>query len=201
MAIVDGKIAAILSPAKVVINRGSNDGVEKGDYFLIYTELGPFADPDTKQNLGTTKQVWGKVEVRTVEARFCIAETETRLRNPFLESGAIAALLGSTVQQIKLPVDESQISTGLEKIEIGFPARLVKAIRESEEEGAEELPPAQPSLLGPASYRRKQGDDTWHFCSNCSTWPTKDFDTQAEKPASGELCNECESKLISHTCQ
>jgi hypothetical protein len=203
MANIDGKIAAILSPAKVVINKGSKDGVEEGDYFLIYSELGPFSDPDTKQNLGSTKQIWGKVGVSIVEKRFCIAETETRLRNPFWESGALAALFGTTREQIRLPVNEGQILKGLEKIEVGFPARLVKAAEYSEEEGdePEELPAVQPSLLGPASYRRKHGADTWHFCSNCSNWPTSDFDTQPAKPSSGEFCNECETKVSSHTCQ
>ena len=150
MPITEGKIAAILSPVKVVINRGSRDGVEEGDYFLIYSELGPFPDPDTKENLGTTKQIWGRVEVSIVEKRFCIAETETKLRNPFFESTAIAALLGTTVQQIKLPVNEGQIWKSLEKIEIGFPARLVKAAKEPEnEDKAQDLLPKQPTLLPP----------------------------------------------------
>jgi hypothetical protein len=148
---IEGKIAAILSPVKVVINRGSTDGVEEGDYFVIYTELGPFSDPDTKQNLGTTKQVWGRVEVTTVEKRFCIAETETRLRNPFLDSGVLAVLLGTTQQQIRLPVNEGQIWKGLEKIEIGFPARLMKPLRQPEE-----LPTAQPSLLPPAPIEENE---------------------------------------------
>jgi len=151
--ITEGKIAAILSAVKVVINRGSKDGVEEGDRFLIYSELGPFSDPDTKQDLGTTKQVWGQVVVSTVELRFCIAETERRLRNPFLDSPGIAALLGTTVQQIKLPVDESQIWSGtLERIEIGFPARLVKQVKK-----ASELPQSQRSLLpAPAGDEKEE---------------------------------------------
>jgi hypothetical protein len=40
MKTTEGKIAAILSPVKVVINKGSTDGVQRGDYFLIYSELG-----------------------------------------------------------------------------------------------------------------------------------------------------------------
>src|SRR5688500_3725172 len=138
---VEGKIAAILSPMKVVINKGSTDGVEQGDYFVIYSELGPFADPDTNQELGTTKQIWGRVQVGIVEKRFCIAETETRMRNP-LESSALLALFGSTREQIKLPVNESQIWKGLEKVEIGFPARLMKPVRQPEEKETHELPSA-----------------------------------------------------------
>jgi hypothetical protein len=208
----EGKIAAILSPAKVVINRGSNDGVEVGDYFYIYSEVGPFSDPDTKQDLGTTKQVWGKVEVSIVENRFCIAETESRYTNPIFNSISLAAMFGTTVQKIKLPVHEGQIWKGLEKIEIGFPARLVKRTPESADEDEqledydeiEELPSAQPSLLGPAtlehtSYRRKKGHDTWHFCSTCSNWPVSDYDSRPEKPSDGLLCNECSNKMAGHS--
>jgi hypothetical protein len=198
MGTVIGKIAAILSPVKVVINKGSEDGVEKGDYFVIYSEIGPFADPDTKQELGSTKQSWGRVKVTIVEKRFCVAETEAQLRNPFVN---VARILGGGMEQPQLPVDETQMWQSVEKIEIGFPARLIKPVRLPEEKQVHELSSAQPSLLGPTTYRRKHGADTWHSCSNCSTWPTQDFDTQTEKPMSGELCNECESKLISHTCQ
>lgn len=48
--------------------------------------------------------------------------------------------------------------------------------------------------------RRKGGYDTWHFCSNCSNWPTASFDEQATKPTSGEFCNECQSKERAGNC-
>jgi hypothetical protein len=50
-------------------------------------------------------------------------------------------------------------------------------------------------------YRRKKGSDTWHFCRNCSKWPTSDFDVQYTKPTTGELDNECRSKEAAGTCQ
>lgn len=44
------------------------------------------------------------------------------------------------------------------------------------------------------AYRRKKGKDTWHWCRNCSNWPTFYYDERSSKPTSGELCNECLSK-------
>lgn len=44
------------------------------------------------------------------------------------------------------------------------------------------------------NYRRKRGHDTWHFWSNCSSWPTSDYDSKTDKPTIGEICNECQSK-------
>lgn len=45
-------------------------------------------------------------------------------------------------------------------------------------------------------YRRAKGGDTWHFCRNCSKWPTKNYDERQYKrlPRSGQLCNECRSR-------
>jgi hypothetical protein len=50
------------------------------------------------------------------------------------------------------------------------------------------------------TYRRRQGHDTWHFCSNCSNWPTSNYDTHPGKPSDGELCNECKAKRASGNC-
>ncbi len=50
-------------------------------------------------------------------------------------------------------------------------------------------------------YRRRTGSDTWHFCSNCSLWPTADHKEQATKPTTGELCNQCRSKDDDGDCR
>ena len=49
------------------------------------------------------------------------------------------------------------------------------------------------------TYRRRRDKDTWHFCSNCSNWPTSDYVTSNSKP-SGELCNECKAKKANNNC-
>lgn len=46
--------------------------------------------------------------------------------------------------------------------------------------------------------RKKNGSDTWHFCSNCSNWPTSDYTTGTGQ--SGEKCNECLAKQKAGTC-
>lgn len=51
------------------------------------------------------------------------------------------------------------------------------------------------------SYRRRRGSDTWHWCRNCSNWPTSNYDEQHHKPTSGEMCNECKAKDKAGTCQ
>ena len=43
-------------------------------------------------------------------------------------------------------------------------------------------------------YRKRKGHDTWHWCRNCSNWPTVDYEEKTAKPTTGEECNECKAK-------
>ena len=51
-----------------------------------------------------------------------------------------------------------------------------------------------------ATYVRGNSD-TWHWCRNCSNWPTVDCEERYSKPSSGELCNECRAKDDAGTCR
>jgi hypothetical protein len=51
------------------------------------------------------------------------------------------------------------------------------------------------------AYRRRTGNDTWHFCRNCSLWPTTGYDERTVKPTTGELCNQCRSKDSAGDCR
>lgn len=50
------------------------------------------------------------------------------------------------------------------------------------------------------NYRKRKGTDAWHFCTNCSNWPTSDYDSASTKPSSGEFCNECLAKDRQGNC-
>ncbi|MFC2070352.1 hypothetical protein ACFLTB_04180 [Chloroflexota bacterium] len=42
------------------------------------------------------------------------------------------------------------------------------------------------------TYRRKrESNDPWHFCGNCSEFPESGYDERLELPESGEPCKEC----------
>lgn len=51
-----------------------------------------------------------------------------------------------------------------------------------------------------ATYRRRKGKDTWHWCKNCSNWPRSNYDEKSSKPTTGELCNQCRAKEKAGTC-
>lgn len=50
-------------------------------------------------------------------------------------------------------------------------------------------------------WRKRRGHDTWHFCANCSNYPTWDFVEQSTKPTTGEFCNECKAKRDAGNCR
>lgn len=50
-------------------------------------------------------------------------------------------------------------------------------------------------------YRKRREKDAWHWCRNCSNWPTSNYEEQPQKPTTSELCNECKSKEANRTCQ
>ena len=51
-----------------------------------------------------------------------------------------------------------------------------------------------------SKYRRREGHDTWHFCSNCSNWPRNNYVERVRKPTTGELCNQCKAKRRNRNC-
>ena len=50
-------------------------------------------------------------------------------------------------------------------------------------------------------YRKRKNSDTWHWCKNCSKWPTSNYEARYSKPSSGELCNECKAKDSKGECK
>lgn len=54
------------------------------------------------------------------------------------------------------------------------------------------------------TYRRKNDSDTWHWCTNCTNWPTSDYKEvtlpEGKRPSSGELDKQCRSKEREGTC-
>ena len=52
------------------------------------------------------------------------------------------------------------------------------------------------------TYRKRKGSDAWHWCKNCSNWPTSNYEevTVPGRPRTGELDNECLAKEKRNDC-
>lgn len=76
MSTIKGKIAELLDERRVVINKGSEDGVSLGMYFQIFSpETTDVRDPDSGVRLGSAMIPIMQVQVVHVDAKFCIAAT------------------------------------------------------------------------------------------------------------------------------
>ena len=154
---IEGKIAAILDKSTVVINRGSDQGIEQGTEFYIYSKLGPFFDPDSGESLGETTKIWGKVRVNIIEKRFCVAETLYQSSSLFSSMFEIARLFQT--EQIELPVDDVDITPLTEKVKVGFPVISVPKTKEIENKEILELPSGDAEELQREDADLEQGKE------------------------------------------
>jgi len=69
-------VAKVIDDFSVVINKGSADGVEKGQRFLVYEIGEEVADPDTGESLGRLELVRGTGAVTHVQERIATVESD-----------------------------------------------------------------------------------------------------------------------------
>lgn len=58
--IITGKVISVIDDYKIVINKGSADGVVMANRFLVYRLGDEMFDPDTKESLGILELVCGE---------------------------------------------------------------------------------------------------------------------------------------------
>lgn len=112
------KVVRIISPYKVVINAGLDDGLKEGSRFLIY-ELGEMLkDPDSGEDLeqveivrGTGKLVHLQNKIATIASNMEEKKPITITRKSTL--GSMRHIFGDTeqkeVNREEIPFDEPQI--------------------------------------------------------------------------------------------
>jgi hypothetical protein len=80
---IEGKVARILTARELVINRGSEAGVEVGMRFAILNRKGrEIIDPDTKEVLGSVELPKTFVKVIAVEPKLAVARTFREFHYP-----------------------------------------------------------------------------------------------------------------------
>ena len=83
------KVASIIDNKKIVINKGSNEGIHINQMFLIYKLGDEIIDPDTKEILGQLEIVLGRGIVTHVQEKIAtltsniVKQGQTRvIKNP-----------------------------------------------------------------------------------------------------------------------
>lgn len=120
------KIARIIDEYTVVINAGSNRGIEIGDKFEIYENGIEIFDPDTNESLGALDFVKAKIKVETVLTKMsiCVSDDPSPLTTAFT-----SMTMAAFAQTTELNIDPIDISGGYEnktkKIKVGDLVRLI----------------------------------------------------------------------------
>ena len=115
--ILAGKVIKILNDYKLVINKGSNDGVVMTHRFLIYHLDEEIIDPDTQESLGRLEIVCGEGKPEHIQERMTTivsTKQETRKSKTVVKYGGIAAF-GTTEETydpevILLPFENAQVN-------------------------------------------------------------------------------------------
>ena len=68
---IEGKVAAVIDDTTLVLNVGSEQGVQEGMAFAIFALHGEIEDPDSGQPLGRWEVVKARVVATHVQARLC----------------------------------------------------------------------------------------------------------------------------------
>jgi len=94
-------------PIKVILNVGSDDGVSKGDLYLVYALGEEIFDPDSGESLGQIEILKGRGKVTHVQRKMCTLEsTSTRTIRRKMNS-LLSSLYGSEEDEtITISFDE-----------------------------------------------------------------------------------------------
>jgi hypothetical protein len=93
---LEAKVAKVVGPRELIMNKGSQDGIKKGMRFAVLDlTAADVTDPDTNENLGSLYMEKTRVEVVRVEERIALARTYERTQSGALAfSSALSALYG-----------------------------------------------------------------------------------------------------------
>lgn len=112
----EAQVIEVIDDFTVAINRGSEDGIKKGDLYLIYQLGNELYDPDTGKSLGKLEIVKGRARVthvqtfiatlRSIETKKGFSAKKIVTRNA--SSFATAAILGILPQTEEIFEDPSE---------------------------------------------------------------------------------------------
>lgn len=117
------RVVRIIDDTSLVVNAGTENGVEKGDIMQICGVGATIVDPETKKELGCLDIVKAKLNVSEVYDKMCVCET------PYVStyfSNLLSSSLFSSKQE-KMDVEPTEIlGDGDKTIRIGDVAKHIK---------------------------------------------------------------------------
>jgi hypothetical protein len=86
------RVIRIFDEHRLVINVGSDDGVERGQPFGIYSDYDDIIDPTTNESLGSYRKLKATVLAAEVYPKFTVAVTQTKTER--VEEEPVTGVLG-----------------------------------------------------------------------------------------------------------
>ena len=104
-------VVKVLDEYLVVINRGSDHGIKKGDAFLVYFVEGEeLRDPNTGEALGHLEVVRGSGSATHVQPKLTTLRTNRTTSSRTVRAGGLAALYSPLEQEVKLvPYEDAAV--------------------------------------------------------------------------------------------
>ncbi len=133
MSRIEGKVAAVLNERELVLNIGSEEGVEVGMRFkILYVGGIEITDPDTHEPLGSVE--WPKTEVKivSVQPHMAVGRTFRTITVPASGQRSLAdyvsaiSVLGGTYEPEKQLVETLRSSDGFAEKDIDATESVVK---------------------------------------------------------------------------
>jgi hypothetical protein len=84
--VINGKVAAIIDDATLVLNIGLDQGVREGMTFLVFDEHAEIVDPDTGEPLGSWERVKARLVATHVQERMCTVKAPAEPDDTILSS-------------------------------------------------------------------------------------------------------------------
>jgi len=103
------KVLEVLTPMRLVLNCGTDQGVQEGDQFQVFAHGKVMTDPDTNEEIealllprGTGKAIFVQKKICTIESTAVL--TRTKPRSPLSPLNSLNFGLSSLYQQDELEV-------------------------------------------------------------------------------------------------
>lgn len=107
------RVAAVVDPYTIVLNKGEVDGIKVGDRFVIFNIGGTVRDPETGRSLGELEIVRGTGEVIHLQEQMCTIETRrSRMLTRKTPAGLMSLLASGPIVESSttpLPWDDAEV--------------------------------------------------------------------------------------------
>ena len=146
---IEGKVAAIIDDTTLVLNVGSEQGVQEGMAFAIFASHGEIEDPDSGQSLGRWEAVKARVVATHVQERLCTVRApvvgevpvvgETRPLSAMMVEHSVARAPGQEQwQRLEVRGGDVRGRPQNQPIAVGDGARSLAAAEDASEQAVED---------------------------------------------------------------